>query len=1247
MGKFLSRPALISAAVTGFIILTLDLAFDLLTTDHTRFLEFHLGLIVFTVVFLYFVLGRQFIAREKAEVERHVSEQQLANLLNTAADAIIATDHNLTIVVYNQAAERIFGYSAHEAIGSAVTLLLPPRLATDRLDYFQKLLNPGSGQTTQKKQIEWIAHRKNGTEFPAEVSVSTIVRDGKPSITLILRDISIRKQAEEALRWVHEDLEQRIQERTATLEQTNVALQQQINERKRVEQERERLLAQVEQERERAEALAIEAKQRADELDAVFAAMSDGVIVFDTAGVAHKANPSAILVAGFNMVGTHHNVLAERLRLRYRDGNPVAPQDLPVQRVLNGQPVAGERYTVSGANGASRTVLIAAAPIAHSSAVAGIVLVVHDITQHENLQEDLRKALTETRERQVEIAGLLTGARAVLEHHDFENVARKIFLICSNLVGAGGGYIALLGDDDKTSHQIVFEDALNRHSFATFQSSPLIAELTQQAYLTGRPVFYNYLEHHENEKLAATDDQWNILLTPLVVKGIAVGVLALINKPLGFSENDGRMTTAFGELVAISLLNTRTMRSLENSEARFRSVVQAANEAIIAIDDRGQIVFWNPAATTIFGYSAAEVTGQNMTLMIPDSLKHFHVSALSQSVKDKTSNLVRSTIELSGRRKNGEEFPLQLSISSWNMQGEVFFTGIIQDITARKQAEAALEKARLELEVRVRERTQQLANTNKELWAEIEEREKVEQRLRLRTTALQAAANGVIITDQQGIVRWANPAITTMTGYEVEEIIGQNMRFLKSNQQPPEFYDRLWQTILAGQVWSGELVNRRKDGSLYTEGQTITPVLDKNRNITHFIAIKQDITERVQAYQLLEQRVQERTQELSTLLEISGNLALTLELEPRLQLVLDSLKAVVDYSCATVYSLRENVLVVLASRKSLPLTGGEQFPLLLEITPIWQKVIQEQQPVIIADTRAEPVVARIFDSTMDSLMSKDCQQVRSWLGIPLSIKDRTIGVLEIRHNRPIYYTPQQIKLTQAFANQVAVTIENHRLYEQAQELATMQERQRLSRDLHDAVSQTLFSASLAAEVLPILWKNRPDQGELCLAELQTLTKGALAEMRTLLLELRPSALTDSKLDELLQQLVTAMVSRTRIPIQLDITPLPVLPSDVQVTLYRIAQEALNNIVKHAQADDVRVKLTHAPLNPAADNVSPAYRVELTVRDNGLGFDLAGIPAGHLGLGIMQERAQAIGATLKVTSQIGRGTEVGVVWPQTD
>jgi signal transduction histidine kinase len=199
-------------------------------------------------------------------------------------------------------------------------------------------------------------------------------------------------------------------------------------------------------------------------------------------------------------------------------------------------------------------------------------------------------------------------------------------------------------------------------------------------------------------------------------------------------------------------------------------------------------------------------------------------------------------------------------------------------------------------------------------------------------------------------------------------------------------------------------------------------------------------------------------------------------------------------------------------------------------------------------------------------------------------------------------------------------------------MAILAERNRLARDLHDAVTQTLFSATIIAEVLPKIWKQNPSEGEKRLEEIRQLTRGALAEMRTLLLELRPSALKDASFSYLLKQLSEALSGRTRIPVEIDLIDIPDMPEDTKISLYRIAQEAFNNIAKHANASCVSICLKR-------ENEF----FNLLIQDDGVGINTLNSPSNHLGMGIMQERALSINANLEIESKLDLGTIVSIKW----
>lgn len=305
--------------------------------------------------------------------------------------------------------------------------------------------------------------------------------------------------------------------------------------------------------------------------------------------------------------------------------------------------------------------------------------------------------------------------------------------------------------------------------------------------------------------------------------------------------------------------------------------------------------------------------------------------------------------------------------------------------------------------------------------------------------------------------------------------------------------------------------------------------------------------------------------------------------------------------------------------------------------------VEQRRPVAISDTRA--AFAQIAQTAptapepgLQSLLERLVNRYRALLTVPLIIKTDVYGAISLYYDESRNFSDEEISLVVAFADQAALAIESARFSEQVQQHAAQEERQRLARELHDAVTQTLFSASMIAEVLPRLWERKPEEAHRRLQELRQLTRGALAEMRALLLELRPTALVEANLGDVLRQLGEAVTGRTRLPVTVTVEDSTqsgsreVLPPDVQVGLYRIAQEALNNTVKHADASQVTI---HLRLHPE--------QVHLCIEDDGCGFDASQIGTGHFGLRIMHERANAIGATMELASQPGCGTCITLTW----
>jgi two-component system nitrate/nitrite sensor histidine kinase NarX len=301
-----------------------------------------------------------------------------------------------------------------------------------------------------------------------------------------------------------------------------------------------------------------------------------------------------------------------------------------------------------------------------------------------------------------------------------------------------------------------------------------------------------------------------------------------------------------------------------------------------------------------------------------------------------------------------------------------------------------------------------------------------------------------------------------------------------------------------------------------------------------------------------------------------------------------------------------------------------------------REVILQCRPVIIPDIYAEDALASAIRTVAGEELETTYGYLRCWMGVPLIVKDQVVGMLTIDHRDPDHYSSSHAELALAFANQAAVAIENARLYEAAEHAAIAAERNRLARDLHDAVTQTLFSATMIADVLPRIWERNPEQGQLRLEELRQLTRGALSEMRTLLVELRPAALVDTDLGDLIGHLVNALIARIRIPVDFECNCDYNPPPEIKEMFYRVTQEAFNNIAKHAEAKSVKVALN-----------SQSDQIELLIQDDGLGFNFEVAKNEGLGLGIMIERATNVGAHLDIRSRLKEGARLKLVWQEND
>ncbi|HEY7062113.1 MAG TPA: PAS domain S-box protein [Chloroflexota bacterium] len=518
------------------------------------------------------------------------------------------------------------------------------------------------------------------------------------------------------------------------------------------------------------------------------------------------------------------------------------------------------------------------------------------------------------------------------------------------------------------------------------------------------------------------------------------------------------------------------------------------------------------------------------------------------------------------------------------------------------------------------------------------ERQRVEARLRERETQYRAifesTLDGLVINDPDtGYVVEANPAACRMHGYMYEEFVGLHpTAFIHSDYHPA--FAAFLETARAGGEFQVHVVDIRKDGTPFHVD--VRGVTFAYRGKPHVLGVIRDVTAQRESRQLLERYVAERTRELSALLEVAQNVTSTLELEPLLGLILDQLRTVVGYEGASIFALEHDDLVIVAARRDDADAGrslvGIHFPL-VSARAIWD-VIDGGQPVNMPDILEDAPLANALRAAVgDLLRSPAISYIRSWLAVPLALKDRTIGMLTVSSSAVDAYTSRDATLIMAIAAQAAVAIENARLYQRAQSLAVLEERQRLARELHDSVSQALYGIALGARTARTLLDRDPGQVADPLDYVLSLADAGLAEMRALIFELRPESLATEGLVAALEKQAAALRARHGINVEVALCDEPDMPLALKEPLYRIVQEALHNIVKHARARHVALRLECSPAE-----------IVLEVADDGVGFDPAAAHPGHLGLHSMRERAAALGGTLSIESAQGLGTRLRASLP---
>ncbi len=627
----------------------------------------------------------------------------------------------------------------------------------------------------------------------------------------------------------------------------------------------------------------------------------------------------------------------------------------------------------------------------------------------------------------------------------------------------------------------------------------------------------------------------------------------------------------------------RAEEALAQSENRLRTIIETEPECVKVLDMDGCVLEMNPAGLALVEADSLEqVRGKPVYDVVVPEYRADYVALTERALRGGSGTLEFESIGLKGRRCWLETHAVPLRDARGGISG---LLGITRDITERKQAEEALRQS------------EQL----------------------YRAVIEQATENIYLVDAETRRIVESNPVFQETLGYSEEEL--KRMTLYDIIAADRESIDRnLQRTLERRRTFVGERKYRRKDGSLVDVEVSASIVLRDGKET--LCAVAHDVTERVRAQELLEERV-------ATLSRVAADLVLERPMEESLDILA---KSVLNASTAVACS----VSLIDEATGFLRIEGSHGLPQGFEaaIEVVWRngsvrsstlEALRRRRPTLsthhrrrmLEDPLYAPVHHLVREVTWDTVFI-----------VPLVSRGQTLGVIHFSYLEGQQPGEDERVFLEAVADQAAVAVENVRLFAEARGKAALEERQRLARELHDSVSQALYGIALGTRTARTLLERDPEEAADPLDYVLSLAEAGMAEMRALIFELRPESLKAEGLVAALEKQVAALRARHGMEVEATLCEEPEASLEAKEAVYRIAQEALHNTVKHARAKKVEIKMECEP-----------GRMTLELRDDGVGFDARNDFPGHLGLRSMRERASRLGGTLEVEAAPGRGTRV--------
>lgn len=638
-------------------------------------------------------------------------------------------------------------------------------------------------------------------------------------------------------------------------------------------------------------------------------------------------------------------------------------------------------------------------------------------------------------------------------------------------------------------------------------------------------------------------------------------------------------------------------RAMRAGEKKYRMLIELSPDAI-GIQSENKIVFFNAAGTKLFGVDSAEqLIGQSVWDFVPPEYRK-NVTQRYKKMREKGERA--PLIETKFKRVDGTLIDAEVTAIPFIYNDKPAIQAIFRDVTTLKREQAELVKLR---------------------------------------KAVEASGEVIFMTDRDGIITYVNPGFTRLYGHHAQEIVGKvTPRILKSGRMTRQDYERFWEMLLSKQVVKGELVNRCQNGRFVIIESSANPVLDEEENIVGFLAIQRDITARKQA----EAEIRQRNKELAAFNNIVTTVNQSLDLNQILNDALDEvlwLDVLGDTAKGLIFLVDETTEAMsLAAQRG----ATTDLPCLLNPPQIGEclcgQVVQHGSAILSHNCWEDERHTRRWPEMPEH---KD-------ICLPLRVRHKILGVMNFQLPLAREITNGDIRLLTAVSDQISVAIENARLFaavsrqrkrlhKLSMRLAETEEaeRRRLASELHDQVGQNLTALGINLNIIrSLLPENGTNVTFSRLDESLGFVEQITEQIRAVMSDLRPPMLDDCGLIATLRWYGEQISSRTGIAVTVQGEERTLsLPSAVETTLFRIAQEALTNVTKHAQATEVRITL----------RVTNSL-LRLVIADNGIGFDPVAQSATAdergLGLLIMNERAEAVNGRCWLESNPdGKGSQV--------